>query len=601
MSHLIRTTMQPTVEIEVDDAEYENLLTQGLIYDGSPPVEPVDPFDAHMAARLEDDGSLTRAVIEGMIADPVDADIAALIDDAESQTAARLRAASDAHAAVATVAGAGIDSTGAADSAAGIQDFLNAGVTAGYKRFFLPPGTYTLGTSIVVPSHVEVSGLPGRTVLRLSANSGNGIILYSGNCQDVRIRGLAFDWAPQSSVQAGLRFESAVGLRIEDCTFTNSKYSILLSNAAGDVNGVLIRDVDFGSVTDYAVVTQNGAPSHVHIERCHVTDVAKANEQAPGAFHLIGSHHRVIDCRVDYTYDSGVMLTEATDVLVQGNTLHGRQVCIFAGTGSRRIRITGNDLSSDGDFGIHCNNLQEEQRSLGQSLIADNHIHDCGKSGINIEGAADWLITGNVIERVGKSDFEANETTQAVPDVWRSGISVQYSDRPVIAGNVLRDDQTTPTMRYGVHLQGTIAGAVVQGNSVQGATLSSYYRDTLIAPYYFQSDTEVITSARPKTTGASPAVFVPASGGAGATATIQGNDAAGVIGLTTGTGASAGALVQVTFAAPLTAAPKAVLLGAASLSTSGFGFVGDLTATGFTVFGDPSSSSVYYWDYCVVA
>lgn len=63
MSHTIRTTLRPDIEITVSDAEYENLLELGLIYDGVPPDPVADPFDARMAERLADAGSTSRAVL----------------------------------------------------------------------------------------------------------------------------------------------------------------------------------------------------------------------------------------------------------------------------------------------------------------------------------------------------------------------------------------------------------------------------------------------------------------------------------------------------------------------------------------------------------
>lgn len=61
--HTIRTTVNPEVQITVDHAEYERLLDMGLIYDGTPPIAPVDPFDGRVAARVADPDSQTRVAL----------------------------------------------------------------------------------------------------------------------------------------------------------------------------------------------------------------------------------------------------------------------------------------------------------------------------------------------------------------------------------------------------------------------------------------------------------------------------------------------------------------------------------------------------------
>ncbi|NUR27325.1 MAG: hypothetical protein HOV83_16010, partial [Catenulispora sp.] len=61
-THLIRTTLRPDVQITVDDAEYESLLELGLVYDGTPPVEPADMFDLLFADKVENGVALPAAL-----------------------------------------------------------------------------------------------------------------------------------------------------------------------------------------------------------------------------------------------------------------------------------------------------------------------------------------------------------------------------------------------------------------------------------------------------------------------------------------------------------------------------------------------------------
>ena len=64
---LIRTTITPGIEQEVSDDEYEILLDAGLIYDGSPPVEPLDDvFDRRMADRTVDPSTEFRTAADAV-------------------------------------------------------------------------------------------------------------------------------------------------------------------------------------------------------------------------------------------------------------------------------------------------------------------------------------------------------------------------------------------------------------------------------------------------------------------------------------------------------------------------------------------------------
>lgn len=89
----IRTTMRPGDEIVVSQSEYEQLLDLGLIYDGTPPVEPADPFDTRVAARLADSDSATRTAFDSIYTDVVDADISPIVANPASATSVALRAA----------------------------------------------------------------------------------------------------------------------------------------------------------------------------------------------------------------------------------------------------------------------------------------------------------------------------------------------------------------------------------------------------------------------------------------------------------------------------------------------------------------------------
>jgi len=64
--HTIQTTMNPGVNIDVDDAEYERLRDLGLILNYVADPQPANHFDAEMASYVNDPTKLTHAAIAAL-------------------------------------------------------------------------------------------------------------------------------------------------------------------------------------------------------------------------------------------------------------------------------------------------------------------------------------------------------------------------------------------------------------------------------------------------------------------------------------------------------------------------------------------------------
>lgn len=163
---LARSTLQPGIEQEISEEEFERWLDQGIVYDGTPPVEPVDPFDYRVSQRLADADSLTRAAFDTIFDAVTDADTAALIPG-PSATATALRAAFVAFA----PAPNGVNDTTV------LQGLIDAAETAGGGTIRLRAGIYRI-SALEQPYAVHVLGA-GREVTTVQVLADTGLNTYA--------------------------------------------------------------------------------------------------------------------------------------------------------------------------------------------------------------------------------------------------------------------------------------------------------------------------------------------------------------------------------------------------------------------------------------
>jgi hypothetical protein len=120
-----------------------------------------------------------------------------------------------------------------------------------------------------------------------------------------------------------------------------------------------------------------------------------------------------------------------------------------------------------------------------------------------------------------------------------------------------------------------------------------------------QAGTALFLGPNVGSTGAAPTVAPGAAAGVGATATVDGNDTAGRIDLTTGIGSTAGDYVDVTFASAFTSTPKSILVGGANVNVPNdilpYVDAASVTTTGFSISTpEPGVDSTLFQFYYIV-
>jgi len=227
------------------------------------------------------------------------------------------------------------------------------------------------------------------------------------------------------------------------------------------------------------------------IENNTVTDVKKMKAPSPAAFYVRGNDISVVGNVVDASEDSGVLVAgaETRNVSVVGNTLRTTLVCIYYGTGATEGTIVGNTVESDRDFGIH---LFDREGSSMKTVVAENHIVSSGKSGVQVEGVSDLVISANMIIDPGTRDDQKAS--------WRCGIALTATNGGpasefIIVGNVIASDSSSSRMEHAVLVAVGSKNVRIAANVIRGARASAVKLERdLIPPYYVETDEDILTS-----------------------------------------------------------------------------------------------------------
>jgi hypothetical protein len=268
VSQLIRTTLRPFEEITVSDAEYANLLRQGLVYGAAAPAPP-DPDDVEMATILDDETSQTYARLLAQLG------TAAQAPGNPFSTA--LGAALGRSVRVFYIDAYGADPTGVADSAAAYNAALAAMPTATISGTTLPVGTLVFGagkyrltaTTNNVGPFVNVIG-QGRNATTINYTGSGDAIRMSNPVRPVsdtfdqlaawhgKIDGFTIDGTGAGQFASGIHYGDTEGgvlgpdLMIQNFTGTLAKPTGLTLGASASSGGT------FAAGTYFWVVTAQG-------------------------------------------------------------------------------------------------------------------------------------------------------------------------------------------------------------------------------------------------------------------------------------------------------------------------------------------------------
>lgn len=190
---------------------------------------------------------------------------------------------------------------------------------------------------------------------------------------------------------------------------------------------------------------------------------------------LNGSNHKIVNCFIESTTDTGIFLANTTNSICSDNHVIGyggsggelNDIGIYISTGEgtgdteRRCVCTNNIVQGFNQGGIAI------KRSSQHVLCSNNIIENCG-NGITVEefgtgtgGEPDnLLISNNVINNIGH-DFQSIST---IP--LQAGIIVQLSTNVVCSGNLI-----TNVSGSGIGLSGATKSSIT-GNNIKGYTAS---------------------------------------------------------------------------------------------------------------------------------
>lgn len=412
------------------------------------------------------------------------------------------------------ITGAGIDPTGATDSAAAIQAKINTAATLGAKAY-LPEGTYTLATRLNLPTNTELEGAGHTSVLHFTMTTvaenciqNTDYAGASGGNTNIRIRNLTIqgsgDGTPSGggTVVSGIIFRHCTDVEITGCKFYRVQgvsvgwQGVARGRFANNVvheggrggfvvwgHGTIVRTEDiacvgntFYKLGDDAIAAQGNSP-------------ATSAAAQPRRFTFTGNTVYGASS-VDATpAGRGVLIRGVAEVVISNNTIsdtaysgiylsHDDQGGVW---NSVDVAITGNTVlrsGSTGDatqprIGIRCD------RVVGL-IVAGNNIGYGSESGISLSIATDFSVSNNNIHDNGTTDahFGITLAGSASLDVQRgviqgntilrnagSGIKALNTNHLTVSGNTILDN--------GSYTAGAVsARSALQINTTGAATVS---------------------------------------------------------------------------------------------------------------------------------
>ncbi|WP_185020360.1 right-handed parallel beta-helix repeat-containing protein [Rathayibacter sp. PhB152] len=355
----------------------------------------------------------------------------------------------------------------------------------------LPAGVLVIAARLRLPSNITLSGAEGRSTTIRLADGADAPFVLAKDLDGVTIRNLTLDGGVQNTSPVSLQIDSCSKVLVEECNFVRMSHAVhVYGSEHADSESIIIRRNSFSQIDDFAVRVSEGSNS-VTIRENIVTDVKKVSAPSPAAFYIVGRGVSVIGNTVLSSEDTGVLIAGegAQDISVSENVMSTMLVSVFAGSGARRVRISGNRLISERDFGIHL--FDREARALA-AVVIGNQIISSGKSGIQVEGVSEITITANAITDPG--------TRYGMKTTWRGGIVVEKTEGGTansltISGNVIASSGESSQMSTGILVADASENVHVQGNSISGSRGADVSVDKSIrAPYYVETKTKIFSS-----------------------------------------------------------------------------------------------------------
>jgi len=350
----------------------------------------------------------------------------------------------------------GLDPNDAGDQTQKLQAALNAAAGEG-RLLLLPAGNFSVA-GLTLPSGLNMTGIPGKTILTTPGSSRLGFM--SGTSGSL-FTGITFQAnTPESAagVNGLIEIESSTGVTFQQCEFLNAAGN----GIAASGSAVTIEDCRFAGATAAAIHSQNGQGFIIRGNRINGADNAGIRiwRDAPGADGSIisGNQIRKIDWKDggNGQNGNGISIYNADEVIVSDNHISD---CAFSAvrinTG-KNCQIRGNVCVGSGETAIYS------EFAFSGSVIADN-IVDGAATGIAItnmdQGGHLATCTGNIVRNIAP-----HSTTN--PDAQPVGI---YAEADVVVANNTID--TVPGAGIVAGFGPYVRNVVVSNNLITNAMI----------------------------------------------------------------------------------------------------------------------------------
>ena len=350
----------------------------------------------------------------------------------------------------------GLDPNDAGDQTQKLQAALNAAAGEG-RLLLLPAGNFSVA-GLTLPSGLNMTGIPGKTILTTPGSSRLGFM--SGTSGSL-FTGITFQAnTPESAagVNGLIEIESSTGVTFQQCEFLNAAGN----GIAASGSAVTVEDCRFAGATAAAIHSQNGQGFIIRGNRINGADNAGIRiwRDAPGADGSIisGNQIRKIDWKDggNGQNGNGISIYNADEVIVSDNHISD---CAFSAvrinTG-KNCQIRGNVCVGSGETAIYS------EFAFSGSVIADN-IVDGAATGIAItnmdQGGHLATCTGNIVRNIAP-----HSTTN--PDAQPVGI---YAEADVVVANNTID--TVPGAGIVAGFGPYVRNVVVSNNLITNAMI----------------------------------------------------------------------------------------------------------------------------------
>jgi hypothetical protein len=384
---------------------------------------------------------------------------------------------------------------GVADDSIAIQDAINYLSGLGGGTLLFPDGIYLCKSRVIAESGIIYSGTGFQSVIKKGAD---GIIAFDvpSTSSNIKIENLRFDgnkvnlpssasvlvirganvvvencWTHDNAPN-GIHIEpSATNVIVKNCVSYNNTYHGIASIGGGTGKNIYFinnRCYDNGgygidihgeyryAYDNWLVNNTTGAMKFQAYSAEPLTNVEWIGNHCEGSIFVIGpsSTKKNIKINNNYVINANIELFDSPEnVELIGNIIESGFISVPAG---KRIKVLNNNILATGKAqGIYF-------QSVTDGEIEGNDVSGATGSGI-------YVRSNNKRIKVLRNRSYNNNTGNSADN---GGIFIGNADylssSILIQGNILYDDQATPTQKYAIRIYANVQDLQIIGNDVIG-------------------------------------------------------------------------------------------------------------------------------------